>query len=115
MNKRIKTSVVLLFLFLQMQAFAQNKKENFVGKWKAPKGDIIIISVLGKSFVGKTAKQNIVVLKDVKFSENKWQGVVLNPREHITAKCELILYPNKLKIIARKGVFTKTLYWKKVV
>ena len=54
MNKRIKTSVVLLFLFLQMQAFAQNKKENFVGKWKAPKGDIIIISVLGKSFVGKT-------------------------------------------------------------
>lgn len=115
MNKYIIVPITLVFLLVQMVAFAQNKNENFVGKWKAPKGDIIIITVLGNGFVGKTAKQNVIVLKDVHFSQNKWQGVVLNPRDHIIAKCELILYPTKLKIIARKGVFSKTLYWKKVV
>ena len=111
MNQLIKLIPTIVLLFLQLFLFAQNTKENFVGKWKAPKGAIIIISILDEAFIGKTEKENVIVLKDVKFSGGKWKAIVLNPQENIMAKCELILYPNKLKIIAKKGIFHKTLYW----
>lgn len=115
MNHFQKILITTLFLLLQVTIFSQNTKENFVGKWKAPKGAIIIITVLGDGFIGKTEKEEAIVLKDVKFLYGKWHGIVLNPQEHLTAKCELISYPTKLKIIVKKGIFSKTLYWTRVL
>lgn len=114
MNGFIKVNITLIFLLLHLFLLSQNTKENFVGKWKAPKGAIIIISLLDDAFIGKTEKENAIVLKDVVFVKGRWYGVVLNSLEHLTAKCELILYQRKIKIIARKGIFHKTLYWTKV-
>ena len=115
MIQLIKLIITILFLCIQTLLFSQNQKENFVGKWKAPKGAIIIISILGDSFIGKTEKEKVIVLKDVELIKEKWQGVILNPKEHIIAQCELILYPTKLKIIVKKGMFHKTLYWTKIL
>ncbi len=106
-----KIFITTALMFFQILFFAQSKKENFVGKWKAPKGAIIIISIFEDGFIGKTEKEDATVLKDVKLMKGKWEGVVLNPRENKIAKCELFLVDNRLKIIARKGMFHKTLYW----
>ena len=115
MNRFQKSFILAIFLFLPTIFFSQNRKENFVGKWKAPKGAIIIVTLLGDGFIGKTEKENAIVLKDVHLLKGKWQAVVLNPKENLIAKCELIVYPTKLKIIVRKGIFYKTLYWTKVL
>jgi hypothetical protein len=114
MNRFKRVFITIIILSFQILLFSQTKKENFVGKWKAPKGAIIIVSILDDAFIGKTEKENAIVLKDVKYSNGRWRGVVLNPKEKLTAKCELVLYPTKIKIIAKKGMFRKTLYWKKV-
>lgn len=115
MNRFQKVFITAVFLSLPVISFSQSKKENFVGKWQAPKGAIIIVTILGDGFIGKTEKENATVLKDVELLEGKWQAVVLNPQENLIAKCELILYPTKLKIVVKKGIFRKTLYWTKVV
>jgi len=106
-----KTIALLGTLIYSLIINAQNATDDFTGKWKAPKGAIIIISILDDAFIGKTEKENTIVLTNVKFLEGKWQAIILNPQENIIAKCELILYPTKLKIIAYKGIFSKTLYW----
>lgn len=100
-------------LFFSLVLSAQKISDDFSGKWKAPKGNIIIVSKINDGFIGKTELENAVVLKDVKFVNDKWTAIVLNPKENIIAKCELILYPTRLKIIAKKGIFHKTLYWTK--
>ncbi len=105
--------VATVFIFLFNYAFAQKASDDFTGKWKAPKGDIIRIHKTKIGFIGKTIKEGVVVLKDVKFAEGKWTAVIMNPRENIVADCELILELGKLKIIAKKGPFQKSLYWTK--
>ena len=100
-----KIGIVLGSLFFAMFSFAQKANDDFTGKWKAPKGAIIIVS--------KTDAENVLVLKDVKFNNNKWTATIMNPKENLIAKCELILQPDKLKIIAKKGMFHKTLFWTK--
>lgn len=106
-----KTGSVIGFLFVALVSFAQKAGDDFTGKWKAPKGAIIIVSKTNEGFIGKTEVENALVLKDVKFEINKWTAIIMNPKENLTAKCELILLPTKLKIIAKKGMFYKTLYW----
>ncbi len=105
--------VVTGILFINVLTFAQTLNDDFAGKWKAPKGAIIIVTKSNDGFIGKTELENVVVLKDVKFYNGKWTAIVLNPKEHIKAKCELILEPTKLKIIVRKGVLYKTIIWVK--
>jgi hypothetical protein len=101
-------------MFLSTSISAQKASDDFTGRWKAPKGDIIKVYKTKSGFIGKTVKEGIVVLKDVKFIEGKWQAIIMNPRENIIADCELILETNKIKIIATKGIFQKKLYWLKV-
>lgn len=108
-----KTICIIAFLSFAQFSYAQKANDDFTGKWKAPKGAIIIVSKTDEGFIGKTEAENALVLKDVKFSNNKWTAIVMNPKENLTAPCELILQPTKLKIIAKKGMFFKTLYWTK--
>jgi hypothetical protein len=101
---------ILLSAFLQ----AQKASDDFSGRWKAPKGDVIKVYKTKSGFIGKTVKEGVIVLKEVKFIEDKWTAIIMNPRENIVAECELILELGKLKIIAKKGPFQRTLYWTKV-
>jgi hypothetical protein len=110
--KRLRFSIV--FFILCHVLLAQKASDDFTGKWKAPKGDVIRVYKTKRSFIGKTVKEGALVLKDVKFADGKWTAVVMNPRENIVADCELLLEPGKLKIIAKWGVFQRTLYWVKV-
>lgn len=103
--------ILLAILFFNKVVFAQKITDDFSGKWKAPKGAIIIVTKVDDGFIGKTEIEKAVVLKDVKFYNGKWIAVVLNPKADLVANCELILYSTKLKIIAKKGVFRRTLYW----
>jgi hypothetical protein len=108
--------IYLFFLILPSIQFQQKNhstKEDFVGRWKAPKGAIVVVSVLDEGFIGTTEIENALVLKDVKYLNGKWKATIMNPKEKLIAKCELILLPTKIKIIARKGIFRKTLYWTK--
>jgi hypothetical protein len=107
-------SISIVFFLLCNVLMAQKASDDFTGKWKAPKGDVIRVYKTKRSFIGKTVKEGVVVLKDVKFADGKWTAIILNPRENIVADCELILESGKLKIIAKLGVFQRTLYWVKV-
>jgi hypothetical protein len=109
-----KTFALIAFLFLSTLIQAQKASDDFSGRWKAPKGDIIRVYKTKSGFIGKTVKEGIIVLKNVKFAQGKWTAIIMNPRENIVADCELILETGKIKIIATKGIFQKTLYWTKV-
>ena len=112
----MKTMIAFFGILLFNQiVFAQKISDDFTGKWKAPKGAIIMVTKYANGFIGKTELENAIVLKDVKFAKGKWTAVVLNPKENLVANCELILEPSKLKIIVRKGIFYKTFYWTKVL
>jgi len=108
-----KTALIITHIFFTLIVYAQKASDDFSGKWKAPKGAIIIVSKTAEGFIGKTEVEDALVLKDVQYKNKKWTAIVMNPKEKLTAKCELILQPTKLKIIAKKGIFRKTLYWKK--
>lgn len=108
-----KTGFVIGLMFFAALTFAQKASDDFTGKWKAPKGAIIIVTKTNDGFIGKTEAENVLVLKDVKFNANKWTAIIMNPKENLTAQCELILLATKIKIIAKKGMFHRTLYWTK--
>lgn len=102
---------LILSLFCGNLINAQNVNDDFSGRWKAPKGAIIIVSKNADGFVGRTEKEKAIVLKDVNYANDKWVAIVLNPKEKIVARCELMLEKNQLKIIVRKGVLYKTITW----
>lgn len=110
---KLKTSVAIGFVLISTFIIAQKASDNFSGRWIAPKGDVIRVYKTRRGFIGKTAKEGIVVLKNVKFADGKWTAIIMNPREDIIADCELILKPGKIQIIAKMGIFQKTLYWDK--
>lgn len=109
-----RSFIIVLLSLLCNFIIAQKASDDFSGRWKAPKGDLIKVYRTKHSFIGKTVKEGVVVLKDVKFHDGKWTAIIMNPKENIVADCELILEPGKIKIIAKKGPFQKTLYWEKV-
>ncbi|NJL13137.1 MAG: DUF2147 domain-containing protein [Microscillaceae bacterium] len=56
-----------------------------------------------------------MILEDIQFKESKWKGKINNPKKGVTANCELLLENgNKLKIVAKKGAMSKTVYWTKL-
>ncbi len=107
----IRTTILLTFL--SAFAYAQKESDDFTGRWKAPKGDLIRIHKTKSGFIGKTVKEGVVVLKDVKFTNGKWTAVIMNPKENLIADCELKLEHARIQIIAKKGPFQRTLYWVK--
>jgi len=106
-------SLFVVSLLLHLSAFSQKASDDFSGKWKTDESVIIYISKTENGFLGKAGIKDIVVLKAVKFENGKWTGIVTNPKKNITADCELKLETDRIKIIARKGFFSKTIYWTK--
>ncbi|MDP1799990.1 MAG: hypothetical protein Q8L81_01465 [Bacteroidota bacterium] len=108
-------NIITLFgiLFFTQVVSAQKISDDFTGRWKAPKGAIIIVTKTTDGYIGKTELEKAVVLKDVKFANDKWTAIVLNPKENLVANCELVLQQSKLKIIVRKGILYRTIIWVK--
>lgn len=111
---KIKKIIVLLMaLLISSVAFTQDAADDFSGKWKTEEGKSIVISKSGTGFVGQAVEKKIVILKDINFSSGKWVAVVYNPIKDVTADCELFLEGSQLKIVATKGLFSKTIVWTK--
>lgn len=112
----MKQSLFMLILWLGMSSslLAQKPTDNFAGNYKTDDdGTLIVISKTSNGFVGIDPAKR-VVLKDVKFVDGQWTAVVYNPKKDLTAQCELYLIGNKLKIVAHKGILSKTVYWEKL-
>jgi uncharacterized protein (DUF2147 family) len=92
-------------------AFSQKASDDFSGKWKTDEGGTIEISKKDGGFIGIGVTTKKLVIKDLQFKNGKWVSEIRNPLKDITANGEFILEGNKLKIIARKAFFSKTLYW----
>jgi len=92
-------------------SISQKSTDNFSGKWKTEEGLIIEITKSDASFNGKPIGKNVFVLKDLTFNNGKWLGVLTNPKKKITATCVAYLQGNKLKFIAKKGAFSKDIFW----
>ncbi|GAB4045336.1 hypothetical protein [Spirosoma litoris] len=103
-----------LLLSLTNSLFTQKPTDNFAGSYKTDDdGALIVVSKTSNGFLGIDPAKR-VVLKDIKFVDGQWKGLVYNPKKDITAECELFLIGNKLKIVAHKGILTKTVYWEKL-
>ncbi len=113
--KHNKIAVFLLALLTSAVTFAQEASDNFSGNWKTEQGKSVVIAKTEAGFVGQTVEKKIVVLKDINFTDGKWVAVVYNPIKDVTADCELFLEGNNLKIIATKGLFSKTIIWTKEI
>jgi uncharacterized protein (DUF2147 family) len=110
-----KVFSIFFAALLSAAAFAQGETDDFSGKWKTEEGDVIVISKSAAGFVGEAEKKKIVILKDINFSDGKWLSAIYNPKKDVTADCELYLEGNQLKIVASKGLFSKTVIWTKEI
>ncbi|WP_338876878.1 hypothetical protein WBJ53_14585 [Spirosoma sp. SC4-14] len=111
---KLKLLIFCVLVGLTSRLFAQKPTDNFAGNYKTDDdGVLIVISKTSTGFVGVDPAKR-VVLKDIKFTDGRWKGIVYNPKKDITAECEVYLVGNKLKIVAHKGILTKTVYWDKV-
>ena len=107
----------LLFSFLMFGssfAFSQKATDDFSGKWETEEGGKIEITKKGGGFIGVGMIKKFVILKDLQFNTGKWVSEINNPLKNRTANCDLFLENNRIKIIARKGFFYKTIYWTKL-
>ena len=109
--KKILTGALF---FISAGALAQSTNNNFAGKWKADEGKFVIVTKSGNTFTGVTADKNFVTLSDIKFIDGKWKGTIIRPEDGAKANCEVMFEDGKLKIVAHKGIFSKTIYWTKV-
>lgn len=102
----------LVAVFITIIGFAQSINDNFAGKWKTEDGVIITISNTSGKFSGIDPKGR-PTLYNVRFEKNEWKGTVENHESEQKGNCEIYLQGNKLKIVAHKGIFSKTMYWVK--
>lgn len=103
---------LLIGLTITSLSFAQSAKEDFRGKWKTEEGVIITISNGNGKFTGIDPKGR-PTLYNVRFEKNEWKGTVENHESGQKGNCEIYLEGSNLKIVAHKGVFSKTFYWVK--
>lgn len=110
----MKVMVILgLWLCLKSGMMIYPPHDNLAGTYKTEEeGVTIVVTKTATGFVGVDPQKRIV-LKDVKFLEGCWRGTVYNPQKDITARCEVYVEGNKLKIVAYKGLLSKTVYWVK--
>lgn len=109
MKKILLTAALIL---VSVFGYSQKVTDDFSGNWKTEEGVIITITKMKDSFIGldPNKKQS---LYNVHFKDGLWKGIVANNKTKQTANCEIYLEGNKLKIIAHKGFFSKTIYWTK--
>ena len=105
-----KLFYLMIAVTMSFAAFAQKATDNFAGKYKTDDGEIVTITKTATGFIGMD-EMKMVVLKDVKFDGKEWKATIINPKKDMTASGEILIEGNKLKIVARKGPMSKTIYW----
>jgi len=109
-----KVFPLIFALFISLFAVAQKPTDNFSGQWKTAESTIIEITQSHSGFIGKPKGKNVVVLKDLVFTDGKWKGTLSNPLKNTTANCEAYLEVNIIRFIVKKGMIKKEIVWSKV-
>jgi hypothetical protein len=111
MNKLFLTLVLSVF---SMMVYAQKSTDNFSGKWKTDKGEIIEISKNGSSFIGKAGEKKKVVVENLHFDNQKWIAMIIKPKDGEKINATLTLMGNNINILVKKGIMSKKIVWTKV-
>lgn len=109
-----KLLMLIISIYFNTSLFAQKPTDDFSGKWKTSEGKIITISKTQFGFIGKAEDNITIILNEIKYIDKKWSAIISNPKENKTALCELILDGKRLRIIAKKGMMSKTIIWSKI-
>ena len=110
MNKLI---LITLFSFFSLLAYSQKQSDNFSGKWKTEKGDIVDISLQGNSFVGKAGEKKKMVIDNLHFEQGKWVATLIKPTNGEKIPAVFSLVENKIIVLVSKGMFSKKMVWTK--
>lgn len=113
MKKHKSFALFTLMMLVGSFSYAQKQSDDFSGKWKTAEGGVVEISKKGNGFVGFGAINKLLIVKDLQFKDNQWVSEITNPIKNITVNAEFLLDGNKIKIIAKKSLFSKTIYWTK--
>ena len=108
-----KAFILIILIFIGKFAFSQKSTDDFSGKWKTEEGAVVEISKKDNGFIGLGVPAKKLIVKDLQFRDGKWISEIYNPIKNVTANGEFLLEGNKIKIIAKKSVFSKTIYWTK--
>lgn len=112
MKKRIMIPVMLTVA--SVLAYSQKSMDDFSGKWKTPEGKTILISKSGNIFAGTTEDTRQKIIENVQFTDGHWRGTIFKPGSSTKASCEMTIEGNKLTVVARKAMFSKTIVWTKL-
>ena len=107
MNKIILT---LILSITSITIYGQKSSDNFSGKWKTEKGIVIEIIKNGNIFTGIDIELKKITIQNLKFSNGKWMATVIKPKDGTKAIGTFTLEDNKIKIVAHKGIFSKTFF-----
>ncbi|MBK8553268.1 MAG: DUF2147 domain-containing protein [Ignavibacteria bacterium] len=106
--------LVMMFLFVSVSIVtAQSSEDDFSGNWKTEQGPLVQITKSGDSFKGVNVEHDKLVLEDLKFEDGQWTGTLIKPKDGSRYNCTAVLSGNKLKLTAKKGLFSKTVTWTK--
>jgi uncharacterized protein (DUF2147 family) len=108
-----KAVSLIITILVSVFTMAQKPTDNFSGQWKTAEGVIIEITKSGSTFFGKPQGNDVVILKDLVFTNSKWKGTLINPQKNKTANCEAYLEGNKIRFVVKKGMMKKELFWSK--
>ena len=107
-----KNALVIIFLFLSVSIVtAQSAEDDFSGNWKTEQGPLVLITKSGDTFKGVNVEHDKLVLVNLKFEDGEWTGTLIKPKDGSKYNCTAVLSGNKLKLTAKKGLFSKTLTW----
>jgi len=110
MNKLLLTLALCVF---SVMTYAQKSTDNFSGKWKTDKGDLIEITKNGNSFTGTAGEKKKIVMENLHFANGKWTATMIKPKDGEKVDATLTLTGNKINILVKKGFLSKTIIWTK--
>lgn len=109
-----KNVIVIVLLFISASIVsAQSAEDDFSGNWKTEQGPEVLITKSGDTFKGVNVEHDKLVLENLKFEDGEWTGTLIKPKDGSRYNCTAVLSGNKLKLTAKKGLFSKTLTWTK--
>lgn len=127
MSNRIKSSITLhtlltILTFSMVPAQSQNTASGtfMIGDWKGDDEKVIRIYEEDGQFFGKPVYApgelgEKLILKDIEFKNERWQGMIFAPKRQKYYKVAIRqVADGELKMKVSAGMISKTLTWSKV-
>lgn len=123
MIKKIAVSISVVAFFCSYMAYAQiNKSDAIQGTFKIKDKDVEVkIYKDGDLYFGKTTNttsrlsEGSLLLKDLKYREGKWTGLLLIPSLGKELNCTVRqLNSSTIKLEVKWGVLAKSLVWNRI-